>query len=182
MRTLFYFLGILVFASGCNNPKSKSGEGLLSIEDIVVVKEKLDSNLVRGVLNLVQTEEHLKYPEIELSESFIVIGFLTIPDHPPLDSTVRISYFHNTFPTDNNRNNYRGMLNIEGYNIAIFDRGNFGGKYYNIDSLQRVPLDGFKRYPMKTFSAEVYYVLDGILKYAGSEIRPDSDLYKKGHE
>ena len=180
MRTIFYLLGILTLVYSCDNPKTRSVEELLSIEEVVIVKEKLDSNLVRGVLNLVQTGDHLKYPEIELNESFIAMGFLAIPDNPPLDSMVLITYFHNTFAPDDSKNNYRGMLNIEGYNVAIFDMGNFGNKYYSIDSLRQIPPDTFKRYPMKTIFMEQYYVLDGILKYAGPAISPDPDLYKVG--
>lgn len=43
------------------------------VSKVATVKEKLDSNLVQGVLKLVASKEHLKYPEMPLSESFIAI-------------------------------------------------------------------------------------------------------------
>ena len=177
MRTILFLLGVLILASSCNNPKTK--KGFLSTEEVLAVKEKLDSNLVRGVLNLVQTEEHLKYPEIKLNESFIVMGFLVTSEHLRLDSIILISYCHSAFRNDNNENNYKGMLNIEGYNVAIFDKDNFRDKYYNIDSLKQISIEDLKSYPMKTLFTEQYYVIEGKLKYIGSIISPDPDLYKK---
>ena len=169
MRNIFYLLGILVLAHSCNNHRIKN------VGEIAVVEEKLDSNLVRGVLNLIRTGEHIKYPEIELNESYIAMGFLEISEHLPPDSTILIFYCHDTFMNENNKNNYKGMLNIDGYNVAVFDKGNFGDKYYNIDSLQQISLENFKHYPMKTLFSEQYYVIEGELKYYGSVIIPDSN-------
>ena len=164
IKNIYYLLCILLLVSCGNNPKAQSSETNLPIEDLKVVKEKLDTNLMRGILKLLESKEHLKYPDIRLDESFILIIFYVEPKRFS-DSIVSISYFYQTFPIDDNRNNYVGMLNIDGYNIAVFDKGNFGESYYNIDSLQQIPLDGFKRYTMKYIFMEKYYVRDKKLNY-----------------
>lgn len=179
MERLYFLLILLLLVSCGNNPNTKSSEVGLSVEEVTVVKEKLDSCLVKGVLELIHSEEHLKYPEIPLNESFIVIGFLKGSDsRTESDSIVNISYFHNTFNPYDNENNYKGIINIDGYNIAIFDRRNFGDKFYNTDSLKQIPLDGFKGYPMKDILLETFFVYDGKLNYRGAWVIPykESDL------
>ena len=84
---------------------------------------------------------------------------------------IYITYFHHFFPIDNDKiADYKGVFNINGYNIAIFDMGSFGGNYYNADSLQQIPLTGFKRYPMKNTIYENYSVRNRELIYRGASL------------
>jgi hypothetical protein len=151
-----------------NNINTQNIKTCPNIEEIDIEKEKLDTNLVKGVLELVQTKEHLKYPDIQLKESFISIIFNVDIKNSGIyfsDTTVNITY---NIIEDNNApivEYYRGMLNVEGYNVAIFDIGRFGYKYYNTDSLNQIPLNVFKPYPMNVVLTIVYYVHNGDLYY-----------------
>ena len=171
MKSIYLLLSVLLFASCGNNPKTKVTETVLLSEEVADVKEKLDTTLVKGILKLVQSNEHLKYPEIPLNESFITIGFLR--GNPSSDSTVTITYFHNNFDPFRKEINYKGMLNIDNYNVAIFDVGNFGDIYYNADSLKRISLEGFKLYPMKDIHCANFQVRNGKLIYRGLWVIPE---------
>ena len=104
-----------------NNPESL--EKRLPTEEKTAMKEKLDSILVQGIFELIKSREHLKYPEILLGESFIVIGFFKGSSiRIESDSIVSISYYYNSFDPYDKENNYKGMISIDGYNAAIFDR------------------------------------------------------------
>jgi len=154
----FYFALCITLLVACGNRTGTGNtESDLHAEEVMADKETLDSALVRGVLKLVQSNEHLKYPEIPLNESFIDIGFL-YGGSPLSDSIVSISYFYDSFPIEKNLIYYKGMLNIEGYNVAIFDFGNFGDIYYNADSLKQISLDGFKSYPAKNILTETFCI------------------------
>lgn len=173
MKDIFIILCVLILLSCSNNQKKKRSGVRLPPEEIKVVKEKLDSSLVKGVLKLIRSNKHLKYPEIPLSESFIIIGFLLGSEtRIESDSIVNISYYVNYFDPYNKENNFKGIMNIYGYNIAIFDRRNFGDKFYNADSLKQIPLNSFKCYPMKDILIEQFYVHNGKLNYHGLGIIP----------
>jgi hypothetical protein len=145
----------------------------LPVEGTVIAQEKLDSNLVRGVRNLIRHREYLKYPEIPMEKSFFVMVFMAGPrsniEVNTLDSVVTIFLFDYFFAPDNELLNYRGMLNVDGYNVAIFESksDDFGSNFFNIDSLQQVPLDGFKRFPIKNTISEEFRVHNEKLKYLG---------------
>jgi hypothetical protein len=71
----------LLLLSCGNNPKTKSAEDGLTTKEPAFVKGKLDSVLVKGVFELIQPGEHLKYPDIPLNESFISIWFRITSDY-----------------------------------------------------------------------------------------------------
>lgn len=146
-----------------NNPKTDNKETKIPGEQTTLVKEKLDPMLVQGVVDIVQTEEHLKYPEIPLSESSIVIGFFVDPERANMnfsDSIVKIYY--NVF-IRNDMTSYKGVLDINGINVTILDFWGFGSQYYNADSLRQIPLNSFKSYPMEYNLSEMYFVRNGEL-------------------
>ena len=178
MRYIYIILCVCVLVS-CNNSsrKDKNAETDLSTEEVMAVKENLDSTLVKGVSYLLQSGEYLKYPDISLDKSFISIGFHLRPGYFP-DSIVSISYFYDFMSLDYRSKYYRGILKFDGYNIAIFDIGDFGGNYYNLDSLKSIPLDAFEPYPMKDVLFEEFCVQDGKLKYIGPGIIPSVDRNK----
>jgi hypothetical protein len=168
MRNFYFLLSILFLVSCNNNPKAKIPESDLYIKEIEIEKEKLNSNLVKGVLELIQTEEHLKYPDVLLEESFIAIFFIIDFKSSQVyfsDSIVEITY--NIIENYNApiMEYYKGILNVEGYNVAIFDVGGFGDNYYNIDSLKQISLDFFKPYSMDIILTNVYYIHNGKLNY-----------------
>jgi hypothetical protein len=167
MRKIFVILSILLLIS-CGDKQQKK-----DIEETTIVYEKLDSNLVEGVLRLVELGDYLKYPDIPLKESFIIMMFYVEMSRSG-DSVVVISHFDYFFAIDNELIEYKGMLNIEGYNIAIFEDArnynNFGHNFYNVDSLQQIPLENFKRYPIKNTYSENFRVCNGELKYTGLSV------------
>ena len=157
-------LVLLLLSCRSNTSTKKEGAALPASEEIAE-KDKLHPALAESVLNIVQSKEHLKYPEIPLDSSFIAITFTVDPRGNAVyfsDSTVSVTY--NVFTHYSNKI-YKGMLTLDSINVVIFDRGNFGKQYYNIDSLKHVSLDKFKPYPMKVICEHIYYVKDGELKY-----------------
>lgn len=169
MKNVYYvLLGVVILMSCGNNPKTNQLESDLSAEKVTVVKENLDSSLVKGILELVESKEHLKYPDISLDKSFIALSFIVDPNNSKInfsDSIVKITY--NVF-RDNNASiagYYKGIVDVEGYNVAIFDIGGFGDKYYDAESLKQIPLDKFTHYPMKIILTLKYFVCDGKLNY-----------------
>jgi hypothetical protein len=177
MKCIYIILSILLFVS-CNNNQKRGNE---IIEEEIIVHAKLDSNLVEGVLKLVERQNYLQFPEIPLEESFIIAMFYI--DTPKMDSIVKFSHFHYFFKTDNELIDYKGMLNIKGYNIAIYEAiqesNNFGHNFYNTDSLQQIPLDGFKHYPAKNVINERFRICNGKIEYIGWEVAvPDPENSK----
>jgi hypothetical protein len=156
----------MFFLISCgNNFTIENIEALPKEEEYI--KEKLDSNLVHGVFKLIQRGYHLKYPDIPLDENFIAIVFeVSIVERQGncLDSIV---YIHLNVYQHYDNKNYKGILNVDGYNVVIFDIGNFGDNYYNIDSLKQIPLDKFKPYPMDVIPSITYFVRNGELYYWG---------------
>lgn len=163
MKNIYCILIVVILISCGNNPKPDRNETMLPTEEVMVVQEKLDPILVQGVVDLVQTKEHLKYPEIPLCESSIVIAFIVDSEKANIyfsDSTVSIHY--NVLIKYDNPN-YKGILDINGVNVAIVDYGGFGSQYYNADSIRQIPLDSFKSYPMKYISMKMFFVRNGEL-------------------
>jgi len=181
MNKLSLFLLYVLLSSCGNNSISKNNVLDLLPEESELVKEKLDSILVEGVFKIIERGHHLQFPNIPLSKSFIDILFMinTVDSAIFLsDSIVRISY--NIFRNyDNAQKYYKGIIDVNGYNVAIFDLGNtdnyfksdsinlndsyFGYKYYNVDSLKLIPLEKFKPYPMEYIIEITYFVRDGKL-------------------
>jgi hypothetical protein len=160
----------LLFASCSNNHKRDNTEIDLSIEEAIIVHEKLDSNLVKGVLELIEIGNSMGYPEIPLEESFIIMLFCI--DKQSTDSVVAILHYNYFFAIDNELAEYQGVLNIEGYNIAIFEAtqnsNGFGHNFYNTDSLRQISLENFKRYPIKNFREAKFQVRNDSLIYLGN--------------
>lgn len=169
MKRFCYFICCISFFFSCNNnSKTKDVKTNLTFIGTKVEKEKLDTNLVEGVLNLIHTGEHLKYPDILLSDSFISVCFEINSEDSQIyfsDSIVCIRYNiigNNNAPITKY---YKGILKIEEYNVAIFDIGEFGEKYYNKDSLIQIPLNSFKHYPMDIILTNTYYIKNGKIKF-----------------
>jgi len=136
---------VLVIVSCRNAPKSKIETN--SNKDTTKI-EILHPILAQGVIELVQTKDHLKYSDIPLNESFVVIDFLKYGEKGNInfsDTLIFITY--NTFLRSDS--SYKGILNMEGVNIAIFDQANFGDKYYDCNHIKKIPLENFKYYPME---------------------------------
>lgn len=166
MKNIFFVIFLLLVVSCGNRPKTNNTEISPSSEGLVIAQEKLDSNLVNGILELILTNDHLEFPDIPLSNSFIMVNFKVNPEKQVYfpDSIVDICY---NVIRDYNApivDYYKGMLNIEGYNVAIFDENSFGEKYYNRDSLQQISLENFRYYPMRIISTLKYYVDNDKLK------------------
>ena len=167
MNRLFFILLTAILASCGNKPKT-----------VTIVKEKLDANLVSGVLKTINTNKYLDFPDIPLNESCIVVSFEVNPEDADIyfsDSTVQVyhyntSYCNKAFMSFDSIYNhiydyYKGILDIDGINVAIFDFGNFGEKYYNADNLKKTPLNRFKPYPMEYILACRYYIENSKLQY-----------------
>ena len=167
MSRIYFILCVLLVSCG-NNPPKKNTVADLPPEEPVNVKEKLDKELVEGISKLIESGLHLKFPDIPLNESFIEVGFLD--GGSSCDSAIYINY--NFFDDRSTNEYYKGILNIDGYNVAIFDLSNFGNNYYNVDSLKQIPLYVFKPYPLKDIYLERFCVRDGKLIYIGSGLIP----------
>lgn len=171
MNRLYFILFTTLLLSGCGNHKGKSILIDLSYEGINTVKAKLDSSLVKGVLELSEEKILLEFPDIPLNESFTAVCFEIDHEYAEVnfsDSIVNIYHnndydYYNVFISCDNC--YKGILDIDGYNVAIFDFGGFGEKYYHADSLKQIPLDVFKPYPMKYIPTIMYYIENGVLNY-----------------
>jgi len=171
-KLIFLLLCILCFSCG-NNSKSKKTVCDLQPEDSIIVEDKLHPTLVEGVLNLIDYGFHLEFPDIPLSESFIAIFFAeefwTVKIYP---ADYDVVIFYNNFRSyDGAQKYYKGILNIEGYNVAIFDMtaSGIGYEFFNADSLMQIPLEEFK--PFLNFTEE-FYTGARILYY----IMPDRTL------
>jgi hypothetical protein len=165
MKNVFFILICFLFFVSCGNrPRSNVSEIEMSIVEAVTIQEILDSNLVCGIRELLSGKDHLKYPDIPLGKSYVTVRFRIDPEGRDIyfsDSTVLISYKIDIPVTEQ----YKGMLNIDGNNVAIFDDTDSGNKYYNSDSLRPISLDNFESYPMRIVSGMRYYIKDGKLKF-----------------
>ena len=161
----FYFIFLTAILASCGN-SSKT------------IQEKLDANLVSGVLETINSNKHLNFPDIPLNESFIVVSFELKPEDAIVnfsDTIVEVYLYNTTYLNkasmsfDSIYNHisdyYKGILDIEGYNVAIFDFGNFGEKYYDVGSIKQIPLGRFKPYPLEYVSACRYYMRNGKLNF-----------------
>jgi len=173
MNRLYFIFLIAILASCGNSPKTEK-----------IAKEKLDANLVSGVLKVINTKEHLKFPDIPLNESFIIVSFEVKPEEAIVnlsDTIVNIyhynNYDYNEFMSYDNINDYyKGILDIEGYNVAIFDFGNFGEKYYDAGSLKQIPLDRFKPYTLEYILTNTFYVENGKIRHWQDSLNFDDVL------
>lgn len=164
MRSLCFIFILLVFISSCcNNSSSNKNSTETVAKDTIVVKEKLDPVLVQGVLDLVQTKEHLKFTDIPLNESAIVIGFFVFPEKADVNFSDSIAKIYYNVLINNEVPGYKGILKVDEINVAILDYWGFGSQYYNVDSLRQIPLDSFKSYPMNYISTIMFYIRDGKL-------------------
>jgi len=149
-------------------------ETILVTEKTDIVKGKLDAELAKGVLRLVEKGYHLDFPDIPLNENFIAIVFIIYSDTSVIFPDSSIKIYPNTFGDYSGCTEfYKGMMSIDKYNVAIFDLSNFGEKYYNADSLKQIPLENFKSYPTKeSIPFCGYDVRDGKLRYYDADIVP----------
>lgn len=168
MKNVLFYMLLLTLIMSCNTTKKKKVQSEVCNNEKTVTQEKIDPELRQGVLELISSGFHLKYPDIPLNESFIIINFKVDPEFSNIyfsDSTVMIYYNIIRDFKAPIMHYYKGMLNLDGYNIAIFDTGGFGDKYYNADSLRQISLDNFKYYPSEVIPTQMYYVEKEILKY-----------------
>lgn len=124
----------------------------------------IDTLLKEGIVRLLNTQEHEKYDSIPISESCIILRSIISKDDSIVyfsDSTINITYNFTYFKD----NNYKGCLHINRVNVAIFDAGDFLDKYYNADSLKKIPFNCFKQYPMETILTNTYYIKNGKIKF-----------------
>lgn len=92
MKKFIYLFGLLLLISCINSKKAKNAEIASLDKEEIEVKEKLDSCLVKGVLELIEDKDYLNYPDIPLDESFILILFRVNPDDSLIyfsDTTVK---------------------------------------------------------------------------------------------
>lgn len=165
MRLFIFLILIMCFFISCNL-RSKSNN--LHVADAVIepveVQPKLDSALQWAVHKLVGSNLHLQY-DIPLSESCITIRFISNADKGAYfsDSLVSVSYYTNDWR--DLLPEYKGMLKIDNYNVAVFDINNIGNKYYNSDSLRFISLDNYKPILMPYVYVHSFYYKNGKLKY-----------------
>ena len=167
MKSNFVVL-VLFFIVSCVNNK-KVDIGIESINDSAFVQttqELIHPELREGIIRLLSPKEYEKYPDIPIEESCIIIYSWIDKERSAVnfsDSTIKIFYKTSEPKTED----YKGIINIDGYNVAIFDFGNFIYKYVNFDSLKQVPLTTFKSYPVENYMIPVmkYYLENGELNY-----------------
>ena len=138
-----------------------------SMENILAVKDILDLKLKNAVVKLIEdTSKGYGIDSSSLSESCLVIQFTDSCGKPGIffsDSLVTISYY--VCGMEYPMSEYKGILTIDNYNIAIFDKNDVGLKYYNADSLATIPIDRFKCYSMSLESALAFYMKGDTLRY-----------------
>ena len=138
-----------------------------AIDGIVTAKEILDLKLRNAVAKLIgDTAEGYGIDSSSLSESCLTIQFTDSCGEPDIffsDSLVTISYY--VCEVEYPMYEYKGILTVDNYNIAIFDKNNVGLKYYNTDSLVTIPIDKFECYSMSLTSALVFYMKGDSLRY-----------------
>ena len=160
---------MLFFTVSCVNNK-KANIGIESINDSAFVQttqELIHPELREGIIRLLSPKEYEKYPDIPIEESCIIIYSWINKERSIMssfpDSTIRIEYKVSELKTEY----YKGIINIDGYNVAIFDDGGFIDKYVNFDSLKQIPFNTFKSYPVENYmiSQMRYYIKNGELKH-----------------
>ncbi|NDV57678.1 hypothetical protein [Bacteroides sp. 519] len=165
MKKLYLIGGFLLILS-CGNHREKIA---ISIFDSTRLNkdfiELIHPKLREGILELVNDSTLIQfYPEIEMKESCLVLYSMVNPELKGIyfsDTTLNITFNSDVLSFDN----YKGVINVEGYNIAIFDAYNFMGNYYNMDSLQNTPYSKFKKYSLNIIETMSYYLKNGQLYY-----------------
>ncbi len=161
MQKVLSLIMMLLSISGCCNEEKSIAQ---SITNQTAASAIIDTLLAQGMTELLNTQAHAKYDSIPISESCLILRS-TINEEDSIiyfsDSTITISYNSSYYKL----NNYKGILKVNGFNVAIFDAGGFLSKYYNTDSLKAIPFEQFKQYPMAFIPANTYYIQNGHLHY-----------------
>ena len=95
MKKLLYLFGLFLLISCINSKKAKNTEIASLDKEEIKVKEKLDSCLVKGVLELTEeVKDYLNYPDVPLDESFVLIIFEVNPEDSLIDfSDITVEFF-----------------------------------------------------------------------------------------
>lgn len=135
-----------------------------SVSAIDSSKEIIHPELKKRVEDLSKSRVFKDFPDIPMEEScFLLYSWISEEEsiHFLSDSTIRLSY---NSCSDGTPQYYRGVLQVDGYNIAIFDPFNFIDNYCNTDSLQQIPFESFKCYPTEVLLIDIFYIQNGELK------------------
>ena len=150
-------LSLIVISCGNRVRNDRNTE---SVESLLAVKDILEQQLKDAIIEL--AKDIAKIYEIDtssLSESCFIIQFRDSTGQSRLffsDSIAIVSYYisDREYPL----HEYKGLLEVNNYNIAIFDKNDVGLKYYNADSLNVIPLERFNPIPLNKFDRNSMYV------------------------
>ena len=159
MKTYIYIIFILLICSSCSSGKKKENSHETSSN--IEFELKLDTTLMKAVCELIDYKDYEKY-EIPLSESVIIIYFFKRREID-VGTSYSIEVHHYVSGFDYIADDYKGIIDMDGHKIAIFDENDIGRKFYNADSLQYIAFDSFKSYPMDVIITPAFFVKDGVL-------------------
>ncbi|NDV60158.1 hypothetical protein [Bacteroides sp. 519] len=150
-----YSILILTLLFSCSN---KNNEKVISRHIDSAVNELLDSEIRKGVKTLSELEE-VRISQISINKScFILESWI---DEIYSDSIVSLTF--NTCRLGIPES-YKGVIYVDGYNVAIFDHFNILTPYYNSDSLHQIPFENFICYPLNYIIECPYNIKNGVLK------------------
>ena len=153
---------LLIFTACASNVRNNNNIVALTDNNPII---KLDSILERAVLDIISlNEQHTEY-NIPLIGSCVIIQFVDnyqVGDFVFSDSAVVVSCY--VCNGNYSISEYKGALRIGSYNVAIFDRNNFGENFYNSDSLYLKNFSDFKCFSMDIIPINSFYIQNGELQ------------------
>ncbi|MDL2320625.1 hypothetical protein LJC45_05795, partial [Alistipes sp. OttesenSCG-928-B03] len=78
------------------------------------------------------------------------------------DTVIYITMYRNAWDWDSL--GYKGIIQLDSINVAIFDKNNVGVKYYNSFIIEKVPLDTYYCLDVKIESSVIFTQKNGILE------------------
>ena len=161
-----FILVLVLFFSCCMGKNKKQSEALaIEKQSIILEKSNLNENIIKELKYWIEEVES-NIDTTWNEEKYYTIEFFRnrwLDKDLGKDTLVIISYYTNI----RNYSGYKGILELDKRNIAIFDSENIGAAYYNKNVLKNVSLENFK-------SGELYYgkiILNTFLLKNGILIR-----------
>lgn len=164
MKSLYVVIMICLFVS-CGR---KARRQLTEDNNITeIVRPLIDSTLKSGIMEIVElTHKRAEYRSPSFDKSCLIMEFDVAPEMKQMffsDSTVSINHkvCNRIYPLDA----YKGILPVNGVNVAVFDEYDIGDRYYNSDSLKMIPFDKFACYSLEIINTLTYYIRNSNLNY-----------------
>ena len=164
------FVLFVILFLGCSNPKSKQvseiDEDLLKTEIQV-----LDTTLIRFVDYIRETTTVQEIGNIHIDSLIVGIRFNENEDIESkrffgVDSVIFISYFVNN-NTDFNESDFRGIVDLNDYKIAVFDKNNIGKRFYSSSELKQIELTDLYRPQINVDVIRVWQIKgDSLVRWA----------------